>query len=242
MRHPWIAATLLPASLFVGCGTEELQPRRFELVHVDRDEAAHQVSLAGRTDDAAAARALFVRERDRARVELELDGDRFRAELDPATRELTVLAEVDGETIAWTQADGPMPTAIAERWEDVLAAWRDRLLDDDGRLRADARSSVNVPADVFATEIDGEPVSQAYAPCPPEPICWYDDTTGAFICELAEALWCPPPPDPCWGLDCPPCAGLWCPPPDPCTTGGICPEPCIGLWCLPCDRWDPFCG
>lgn len=244
MGNRWKTAVLVPAlcaATTAACETEDAQPRGVEFVQLDREEVAATASLRAQTDAGELARASFVRDHQRARIEIEHDGDRFVAELDPETGEIDVLAEADGATLTWSPTDGtPMPEVLAARWSDVVAAWRDTMLDDEGRLRDEQRNAVNVPAEVFATAIDGLPVSQIVQ-CPPREECWYDDATGTFVCELLYDVWCPPPPPPCWGSDCEPCGGLWCPPPPPCDTWW-CPPPCIGLWCGPCEPWDPFCA
>jgi hypothetical protein len=209
--------------LALACGTE---PPASELVRIHREASPEQVALAGETEDAAPVQALFARDHEHAKIELEQDGDRFVARLDPRAGELAIDAEIDGASVHWTSADGPVDERIAQRWSDVLAAWREHMLDGDGQLRAEARSSVNVPADLFTTQVNGVPVSDALW-CPPVEVCWYDDVTATEICEFVAAVWCPPP---CWGSDCDPCGGLYCPPPEPCDTW-LCPEPCIGLWC-----------
>ena len=244
MKTSWIAAALVPASLVLGCAdADDVQPRGVEFVNVETKAELHQVSLAGEMPEATVARALFARDHERARVEIEIEGDRFLAQLDPETGEFTILAEADGETVLWNPADGgAMPEIIAARWADVLAAWRTEMIGDDGRLRPESRGAINVPADVFATAVDGVPVSHAYAPCPPQDICWYDDVNATMVCEIVYDVWCPPSPPPCYGPSCDPypCGGLYCPAPQPCNDW-ICPAPCIGLWCGPCDGWDPFC-
>jgi hypothetical protein len=246
MKTSWIAAALVPASLVLGCGdADDLQPRGVEFVHVEKEAAPHQVSLAGETEDAVIARALFARDHERARIEVEIDGDRFLAQLDPEASEFTILAEVDGETVLWDPSEGgAMPEAIAARWSDVLAAWRAEMIGDDGRLRPESRGAVNVPADAFVNAVNGVPVSQTIVPwCPGQEMCWYDDATATFVCELAYDIWCPPPPPPCYGIHCDPypCGGMYCPLPEPCTDWSCPPPPCVGLWCGPCAAWDPFC-
>ncbi len=242
MRSRWSAAVLVSCAAWAtGCETEEARPRGVELVQLEREATATAASLRAQTEDGEAARALLVRGDRTARLELELEGDRFLAELDPDTGTIEVIAEVDGELVRWSPGDGAMPEALAARWSDVVATWRAELLDDEGRLRPEHRDALNVPADSFATVIDGVPVSQSYW-CPPREECWFDESTGAFVCELLYDVWCPPPPpEPCWGVTCEPCGGLYCPPPPPCDTW-FCPPPCVGLWCGPCEPWDPFCA
>ncbi len=241
-RARWIAAAALAAATLTACNhdTETPTPRSLEIAEVELVQDAASASLLARDDHGAElSRALLARDHEVARIELELDGDRFVAELDPRSGELAMLAEVDGTSLAWSASDGePMPAALREHWGQIATQWRHSLLDADGDVKPEFLGAINVPADVFAPAADVPVATSLW--CPPDPICWFDEIEAVFVCELATAIWCPPPPPPCLYGDCSPCGGLYCP--QPCW--GLDCGPCVGLWCDPCGQnpWDPFCA
>jgi hypothetical protein len=212
------------------------------------DDGAQATVRATDASGREVSRALLRRDHEVARVEVEIDGGRFVAELEPVTGEIVVHAEGDDATMTWSPSSGEaMPAAIEARWSDITLAWRNALLDDDAKLRPDLRAAINVPSDLFAPAAADVPVAPSLW-CP-EPTCWYDVEADVEICHMLHQVWCPPPPEPepCGGW-CPPepCYGFYCP--DPCY-GVRCEPPCVGLWCQPpcwgihcgCDLWDPYC-
>jgi hypothetical protein len=236
------ALSLFAVTASVACSTvDDSRPAapRFARVDVVQDDVKSTV-VASDADGAELSRALLRRDHEVARIEVEADGERFLAELEPRSGELTIHAEVDGASTSWSPSSGEaMPEVIAERWTEITAQWRSTLLDDDGALRDDYRKAVNVPADLFGTPDADVPVAASYW-CPPEPQCWYDEVGEVQVCIMLHQVWCPPPPPPCGELCLPdPCWGLNCT--EPCTTDRWCDPPCIGLWCNVCQPWDPFC-
>lgn len=252
--HPSRLLTGLALGLgFLGtaCGAAE-EPRpgepsfaRLAIV----DDGTQATVLATDASGLEVSRALLRRDHEVARVEVEIDGDRFAAELDPVTGEITMHAEGTDATVTWSPSSGePMPEAIAARWAEITGAWRTALLDDDAKLRDEYRAAINVPAELFTPASADVPVAASLW-CP-EPSCWYDAVADVEICSMLYQVWCPapPPPPPCGGY-CPPepCGGFYCP--EPCY-GLDCTPPCIGLWCEPpcwgdncgCQPWDPFCS
>lgn len=215
------------------------------------DDGTRATVLATDAAGNEVSRALLRRDHEVARIEVEIDGDRFVGELEPSSGEITVFAEVENATMSWSPSSGePMPAAIEARWSEITGAWRQALLDDDAKLRDEYRGAINVPADLFTPVSADVPVAESQW-CP-EPDCWYDSWSGIEICEVLHQVWCPPEPAPlpCGGY-CPPepCAGFYCP--QPCYGWSCNPEPCIGLWCQPqppcddcggCQPWDPFCS
>jgi hypothetical protein len=233
------AGSLLAVACQVADEPRELAPRFAQVEIVDTDVQATVV--AHDADEREVSRALLVRDHEVARFEIELDGDRFLAELDPVAGELTLHGEADGSSVSWSPGSGePMPEVFAGRWAEINAAWRAALLDGEGRLRDEFRGALNVPADLFAGPEADVPVSTTFWCPPPQQICFYDEASAQEICIMLAQMWCPPPPPPCWGFDCDPCMGLRCSPP---CWGGACPEPCIGLWCdSDCSPYDVYCA
>jgi hypothetical protein len=234
-----LAALFSVTAVSLACSAADPgSPRGVEFARIAVVDEGNQAAVVAMDDESTElSRALMHRDHDRARFEVELDGDRFAAELDVATGDLVIHGESEGKSVSWMSGTGePMPALIAERWSDITAAWRSALVGEDGSLRADYLRALNVPADFFTPTTADVPVSNLFYCPPPIEICHYDEVEATEVCFILAAM-CPPPP-PCGILGCEPCWGLHCEP----KCGEFSCDPCIGLWCEPtCSRFDPFC-
>jgi hypothetical protein len=223
-----------------GCSVaNDASPRGVEFARLAVLDSGTQASVAALdADEAEVSRALLSRDHEVYRIEIELDGDRFVAELDTLGTELVMHGEADGHSVSWAATSGePMPPLFAQRWEQITRSWRASLVDDAGKLRPEFHAALNIPADLFAAPSADVPVAQTLWCPPPQEICFYDEVAAQEICFILAALCAPPPPCEFLG-DCAPCRGFYCPPP----CGGFKCDPCIGLWCEPtCGPFDPYC-